>query len=162
MPAVASTNAVIAAACATEVFKIATSCYEYLKTYMVFNDLDGIYTYTYEPEKKSDCLSCGQTLKFIQVNDSNSMTLQDLIQYLIEDREFQMKRPGITTTINGKNKTLYISSVKSIEERTRSNLTLSLAELGLKDGQELMVADETTPNTIAIKLKYVLNEVEMT
>ena len=35
IPAVASTNAVIAAACTTEVFKIATSCFAPMKNYMV-------------------------------------------------------------------------------------------------------------------------------
>lgn len=54
-----------------------------------------------------------------------------------------------------------MSTVKSIEERTKSNLTLSLSELGLVDGQELMVADQTTPNTITIKLKFAVQEVEM-
>ena len=51
IPAVASTNAVIAAACATEVFKLATSCAAPMNNYMVFNDEDGIYTYTYEHER---------------------------------------------------------------------------------------------------------------
>lgn len=68
---------------------------------------------------------------------------------------------GITTIIDGKNKTLYISTVKSIEERTRCNLTQSLGELGLKDGQQIMVTDQTTPNTITLQLKYNANEVEM-
>lgn len=68
---------------------------------------------------------------------------------------------GLTAIINGKNKTLYMSTVKSIEQRTRSNLTLSLVELGLADGQELMVADQTTPNTIIIKLKFAVQEIEM-
>lgn len=54
-----------------------------------------------------------------------------------------------------------MSTVKSIEERTKSNLTQSLSELGLRDGQELMVADQTTPNTITMKLKYTYNEIEM-
>lgn len=54
-----------------------------------------------------------------------------------------------------------MSTVKSIEQRTRSNLTLSLIELGLVDGQELMVADQTTPNTIIIKLKFAVPEIEM-
>lgn len=54
-----------------------------------------------------------------------------------------------------------MSTVKSIETQTRPNLTLSLGELGLKDGQEIVVADQTTPNTITIKLKYNPNEVEM-
>lgn len=34
----------------------------------------------------------------------------------------QMKSPGITTSIDGKNRTLYMQTVKSIEEKTRGNL----------------------------------------
>ncbi|XP_029103453.1 NEDD8-activating enzyme E1 catalytic subunit isoform X3 [Scleropages formosus] len=52
IPAVASTNAVIAAACASEVFKIASSTYIPLNNYLVFNDVDGLYTYTFEAERK--------------------------------------------------------------------------------------------------------------
>lgn len=56
--------------------------------------------------------------------------------------------------IDGKNKTLYISTVKSIEERTRPNLKLSLEELNVKHGQELTVADQTNPNSVTIRIKY--------
>lgn len=49
----------------------------------------------------------------------------------------------------------------SLEEQTRANLTLSLAELGLTDGQEIIVADQTNPNTITIKLKFAIQEIEM-
>merc|ERR550519_2275101 len=48
IPAVASTNAVIAAAMALEAFKVATSCANPLQNYMVFNQTDSIYTYAYE------------------------------------------------------------------------------------------------------------------
>lgn len=161
IPAVASTNAVIAAACATEAFKIATSCYEFLNNYMVFNDVDGIYTYAYEAEKKADCLACSNIPRIVGVDDPNSMTLEDFIKLLCEDHDFQMKSPGLTALVDGKNKTLYMSTVKSIEERTKSNLTLSLIELGLKDGQEILVADQTNPKTVILKLKYNENEVEM-
>lgn len=68
---------------------------------------------------------------------------------------------GITTTVNGKNKTLYMSTVKSIEEKTRANLTMSLGELGLSDGHEILVADETTPLTVSVILKYNTNEIDM-
>ena len=37
-----------------------------------------------------------------------------------------MKAPGITTSMGGKNKTLYMQTVKSIEAKTRENLKLSL------------------------------------
>lgn len=56
--------------------------------------------------------------------------------------------------IDGKNKTLYISTVKSIEERTRPNLKLTLEDLNVKNGQELDVADQTNPNTVTIRIKY--------
>lgn len=76
IPAVASTNAVIASALATEVrkgmhdlpicfwadvlfsfsstkaFKVVTLCYDYLNNYMNFSDIDGIYTYTFPIERK--------------------------------------------------------------------------------------------------------------
>ena len=38
-----------------------------------------------------------------------------------------MKSPGLTANVGGKNKTLYMPSVKSIEEKTRENLKKSLA-----------------------------------
>ena len=78
IPAVASTNAVIAAACAMEVFKLASSCCaNHLQNYMVFNDSCGIYTYAYEPEKKEDCMACSLTVKDIQI--SGDAKLQEFI-----------------------------------------------------------------------------------
>lgn len=56
--------------------------------------------------------------------------------------------------VNGRNKTLYISTVRSIEEQTRSNLALTLDELNVQNGQELSVADQTNPNTVTIRIKY--------
>lgn len=37
-----------------------------------------------------------------------------------------MKAPGLTANIAGKNKTLYMQTVKSIEERTKENLKKTL------------------------------------
>lgn len=150
IPAVASTNALIAAACATEVFKIATSCCLPLSNYMNFSDIDGIYTYTFEAERKEDCIACSSIPKTLNFSENDK--LQDIHTYLMESPEYQMKSPGMTTSMNGKNKTLYMQTVKSIEERTKANLKLTLKELGLVDGQELYVADPTTPNSITFKL----------
>ncbi|TMW43438.1 hypothetical protein DOY81_011480 [Sarcophaga bullata] len=140
---------------------MATSCYDNMSNYLNFNDIDGIYTYTYAPEKSENCLACSTVPQAVNIEDPNTTTLEDLIKILCESPKYQMKQPGITTMIDGKNKTLYISTVKSIEERTRSNLTQSLGELGLKDGQPIMVSDQTSPNTITLVLKYNSNEVEM-
>ncbi|XP_053705476.1 NEDD8-activating enzyme E1 catalytic subunit isoform X1 [Synchiropus splendidus] len=152
IPAVASTNAVIAAACASEVFKIATSAYMPLNNYLVFNDVDGLYTYTFEAERKENCSACSQVPQDLQF--SPSAKLQEVLEYLTGHASLQMKSPAITTTLEGKNKTLYLQSIKSIEERTRPNLCKTLKELGLSDGQELAVADVTTPQTVLFKLNF--------
>ncbi|XP_018589565.2 NEDD8-activating enzyme E1 catalytic subunit isoform X1 [Scleropages formosus] len=152
IPAVASTNAVIAAACASEVFKIASSTYIPLNNYLVFNDVDGLYTYTFEAERKENCSACSQVPHDLQF--PSSAKLQDVLDYLIESTALQMKSPAITATMEGKNKTLYLQTVASIEERTRPNLCRTLKELGLTDGQELAVADVTTPQTVLFRLNY--------
>ncbi|RVE70888.1 hypothetical protein OJAV_G00068430 [Oryzias javanicus] len=152
IPAVASTNAVIAAACATEVFKIATSAYIPLNNYLVFNDVDGLYTHAFEAERKENCTACSQVPQDLQFPPSAK--LQEILEYLTENSSLQMKSPAITTILEGKNKTLYLQSVKSIEERTRPNLCKTLKELGLSDGQELAVADVTTPQTVLFKLNF--------
>ncbi|XP_017566860.1 NEDD8-activating enzyme E1 catalytic subunit isoform X1 [Pygocentrus nattereri] len=152
IPAVASTNAVIAAACGTEVFKIASSAYGTLNNYLVFNDVDGLYTYTFEAEKKENCSACSQVPQ--DMHFSPSATLQEVLNYLTDSTSLQMKSPDITTTLDGRNKTLYLQTIASIEERTRPNLGRTLKELGLVDGQELAVADVTTPQTVLFKLSF--------
>lgn len=150
IPAVASTNAVIAAVCAMETFKLTTSCADPLNNYMMFNDSEGIYSYAYEAEKNEKCLACSrrtQTLNF-----GKTKKLQDLIEYLVNQASFQMKNPGLTTIIEGKNKTLYMPNVASIEAATRQNLKKSLDELGLTSGCELVVADSTSPRPLIVKL----------
>ncbi|UYV65342.1 UBA3 [Cordylochernes scorpioides] len=115
IPAVASTNAVIAAICATEVFKLATS---------------GLYTYTFEAERKSDCLVCSQKPRPLRF--SPEATLKQVFDHLVTDPELQMKSPGMTTMINNKNRTLYMPTVKAIEEATRKNLSMTLQEISTK------------------------------
>ena len=66
-----------------------------------------------------------------------------------------MKSPGVTTSVAGKNKTLYMSKVKSIEEATRQNLKKSLSELGLERGCEIVVADPTSPVSSVFRLSFV-------
>ncbi|KAF7268248.1 hypothetical protein GWI33_018610 [Rhynchophorus ferrugineus] len=147
--------------CASEVFKLASSCCTPLNNFMVFNDIDGIYTYAYEAEKKDNCTACSNIPQSVDIEDPYKMKLKDLIDYLCENVKFQMKNPGLTTTIDGKNKTLYIPTIKMIEERTRPNLSKTLIDLDLKDGQEIVVADITTPTSVIIKLRYAINDVEI-
>ncbi len=154
IPAVASTNAVIAAMCALEVVKIATACAEPMNNYLYLEDIDGIYSYAYEQARKEDCLVCNRGTKRLEVKTGDK--LKDLLDLLVN--KYQMKSPGATTSIGGRNKTLYMSKVASIEEATRPNLKKTLEELGLENGSELVVADPTTPSSVIFKLAFVTSD----
>uniref|UniRef100_A0A8C8A1G7 NEDD8-activating enzyme E1 catalytic subunit n=1 Tax=Oryzias sinensis TaxID=183150 RepID=A0A8C8A1G7_9TELE len=134
------------AACATEVFKIATSAYIPLNNYLVFNDVDGLYTHAFEAERKENCTACSQVPQDLQFPPSAK--LQEILEYLTENSSLQMKSPAITTVLEGKNKTLYLQH--NVEE----SVSFSATELGLSDGQELAVADVTTPQTVLFKLNF--------
>ena len=87
----------------------------------------------------------------------SSDKLSKVIEYLCNHIEYQMKSPALTATKpdGSGSKTLYIQSIKSIEAMTRPNLDKTLAELGLQNGQEILVADVTSPITIVFNLKLI-------
>jgi ubiquitin-activating enzyme E1 C len=83
IPAIASTNAIIAAACATEALKLATNVQPGLQNYMMYAGNEGIYTYTFSLEKRPDCPVCGSAVQ--NMNLSPSTTVQQLISELGTD-----------------------------------------------------------------------------
>ncbi|CAH8493828.1 unnamed protein product [Schistosoma turkestanicum] len=136
IPAVASTNAVIAAACATEVFKLITFCYDYLNNYMNFSDIDGVYTYGFSVERKPDCLACNNVPRTLKLQ--TPCTLKDVINILKTDPEFQMQSPSITTMLEGQHCSLYIN-LPELADTLKSNLSKSLQELGLTNEQIIYI-----------------------
>ena len=88
------------------------------------------------------------------IHISGEAKLQEFIEMLVQDPIYQMKNPGATTTLNGKNKTLYMSTVASIEEATKPNLKKTLKELDLSSGCEVVVADVTTPMPLVFRLVF--------
>ncbi|OQD72962.1 hypothetical protein PENDEC_c018G05254 [Penicillium decumbens] len=149
IPAIASTNAVIAASTTSEVLKIATSCNPYLENYMMYAGEEGVYTYTFEAEKKPDCPVCGNLARKMNV-DPNA-TLGDFIDSLGERAEAQLKKSSLRT----EEKTLYQRFPPQLEEHTRPNLELKLREL-VEDGQEVAVSDPAY--TIDFRYKVIFNK----
>ena len=94
IPAVASTNAVVAAACALEVVKVMTACAEPLKNYVYFEDTDGIYTFSYEQTRKENCLVCNRGVTKLEVKADDK--LQDLLDLLMD--KFQVRSNGLQDT----------------------------------------------------------------
>ena len=138
IPAIASTNAIIAAACCNEVFKLATSsvpCLGFSNNYMMYSGNDSIYTYTFNHEKKPDCPVCSDNARPLDVDPR--ATLQDLLDSLAVNPEAQLKQPSI----RAEGKSLYMRMPPGLEKATSPNLPKTLLELGLEDGQHVVVTD---------------------
>ena len=146
IPAIASTNAIIAASCCNEALKIATGCNPFLQNYMQYTGDAGIYTFNMEYEPTEDCPVCGNLPKDLPVDPES--TLQDLIASLGERAEAQLKKP----TLRSERTSLYSQAPPSLEEQTRPNLSKKLSDL-LVNGEQIAVSDPAF--TIDFKFKIV-------
>lgn len=148
IPAIASTNAIIAASCCNEAMKIATMSAPALgfeENYMMYTGDEAIYTHVFKNEKKPDCPVCGNMAKPLLVDPN--WTLQEVLDSFAVKADLQLKKPSIRT----QNKTLYMQSPASIEEQTRPNLKKKLRkDLGLEENQEIAVTDPAFP-TLSFK-----------
>jgi NEDD8-activating enzyme E1 len=152
IPAIASTNAIIAAACTNEALKIATSSVPYLDNYMMYtgdSNESGLYTYTFTAEKKDDCPVCGNLAQTIHVDPE--WTLGEWLDSLAERAEAQLKSPSART----EEKSLYVRHPPGLEEATRANLRKKMREL-VGEGEEVGVSDGAFE--IAFKFRVVWKE----
>ncbi|EKX42969.1 hypothetical protein GUITHDRAFT_111018 [Guillardia theta CCMP2712] len=146
IPAIAATNAIVAAACANEVLKLATAVSRHMSTesgghYMMYQGGDAIYTNTLSHERKDDCPVCGR--KAVKIHVHEDITVAQLIELMKEDSRLRLKNPAISVpadTTSGM-KTIYNPHVKSIYERTRENLDHPISSWIRSSGVELTVDD---------------------
>lgn len=87
IPAIASTNAIIAASCCNEVFKIITNVNPILDNYMMYSGDDSIFTYTYAYTRKQNCAVCGTTAK--TVNVQKWWTLRQFIHEIKSKKKYK-------------------------------------------------------------------------
>jgi len=148
IPAIASTNAIIAAAEANEAFKIATNVSEYLNNYMMYNGVDGVYTYTFDYAKKESCPVCGTSETTFEV--SPHLKLEQFMELLAQDSRYQLKKPSIRTP----GKSLYMQAPLPLQEATKMNLEKPLNEL-VAEGDVLDITDPSLPNiAVNIRIKW--------
>jgi len=145
IPAIASTNAIIAAACCNEAFKIATNSSGCLNNYMQYTGNTGVYTYTFEYAQNEGCAVCGSSVIPMELNLNDK--LQSLIDHLLENSKFQLKKPSLRC--NGRN--LYMQGM--LLESTKPNLEKTFQELGIHDDDEISITDPALPGNIAVKLR---------
>jgi len=74
----------ISASCCNEAFKIATSSAAYLNNYFMLIGTEGVYSYTFEHEKREDCPVCGG--KALEISIEREYTVEQLIEKLTEEK----------------------------------------------------------------------------
>ena len=136
IPAVASTNAIIAAACVNEAVKYLTFCSQSLNSYMMFMGNDGVHSHTFAYEQKEDCPVCTSTVRKIALS-SPAVTLNELIQTHLKDSNLNLSAPSL---VSASGTTLYMPKPPALEQATRPNLDRAVSGL-IANGEELTVTD---------------------
>lgn len=146
IPAIASTNAIIAASCCNEALKLATSCNPILNNYMMYTGDHSVYTYTFELQRKDNCPVCGNlsiSLKF-----PGDKTLEDFIARLAELPITKSKAPSLGTS----SKSLYLRQPPQLEAATRGNLTKPMRDL-IESGEEIVMTDPHLPFSLRLQVE---------
>ena len=154
IPAIASTNAIVAASCCNEAFKLATNANPFLgfpgtENYMMYTGDESVYTYTFEHQKKDDCPVCGSGAVARPLEVSANSTLQEFVDSLAERPEAQLKKPSIRTGTSS----LYIQSMADLERQTRHNLEKKMNEL-VEEGEEMVITDKAFPTQFRYKVVW--------
>lgn len=93
IPAIASTNALIAAAASNEAFKIATSSGPLLDNYMLFNAEEGTYSNVQSFSKNPACEVCGNPPRVLSLDPSDS--LKSVLEMLLATPQFALQNPRL-------------------------------------------------------------------
>lgn len=145
VPAIASTNAIIAAACCNEVFKLVTSCNPVLDNYMMYSGDDSIFTYTYAHSKKASCAVCGTESK--RMVAQKWWTVQHFLGVLSGEQEFGFRAPSVATARFN----LYMSQPAVLREKTTPNLLRRLGDL-VEVGEEMVITDQNLPISVRVAI----------
>merc|ERR1740121_572301 len=94
IPAIASTNALVSAALVGEAIKISTYCGPVLNNYMMYMGQTGVYTHTFEYDKKPQCMVCGGGR--LTLERSPESTLQELLDALAAHPSYQLQKPSLS------------------------------------------------------------------
>ncbi|CAB3402956.1 unnamed protein product [Caenorhabditis bovis] len=148
IPAVASTNAVIAASCALEALKLASNVAIPINNYLNFTQIYGVFTGVVSMEKDPNCPTCsGGSFK---IDISSNATLRELIEKL--SARYHLRNPSLETS---KQKLYTISAfMPQLEQQSKDNLSRALREL-LSEGEELLLADETLSKAMSLRLNFI-------
>ncbi|XP_042037701.1 NEDD8-activating enzyme E1 catalytic subunit-like isoform X1 [Salvia splendens] len=122
IPAIASTNAIISAACALETLKIVSGCSKSLSNYLTYNGVEGLHIKVTKFVKDADCLVCGPG---VLIELEKFVTLKKFINQLEDHPRLLLTR----VSVSYRGEKLYMQAPPELEKETRSNLDIPLFDL---------------------------------
>lgn len=149
IPAVASTNAIIAAACVNEAVKLCTNSAIFMQNYMTYNGNAGVYSNVIAWEKNPDCPVCG-TGGARAYPVGKSELFGDVLATWKDNPDLRTAKPSVRC--NGKS--IYMAAPDFLEKQTRGSLEKRMEEL-FSEGDILIVTDPSLPASRSLMLKIV-------
>lgn len=153
IPAIPSTNAIVAAACALEVFKMVTMAVKGMNNFMMYNGREGVYTHTVAYEKDDECPACSPG---VRVEFSRDVALGDVVDACVKKFPNQCEKPSVSSATAGH---LYMRGV--FEEETRANLGKKLVDLVPDDADDDAGAGTAAEDGTARRIDLEVNDKKM-
>ena len=153
VPAVASTNGLIAAILVNEAFKIATYSNPVMSNYCMYMGQTGANSQTFAYERASDCLVCGDR-RTVTLHVNENQTLDDLIQALIDSPQLRLTQPSIVGKDTGR--VVFMQNPPTLRAQFAHKLPMLIKEL-VRDqelGQEIIVSDPVIRSHVVVRLQF--------
>ena len=129
IPAIASTNAIIAGMCTFETLKIVSMCSTGLDNMLMYVGTDAVYTLASSYEKDEGCVCCAPA---VAMTAGKSITLGSLVAQVMERLAIDPSSETFSISLNAR--MLYSSKRGGVFGDTSSNLELTLEGLGFAIG----------------------------
>ena len=127
IPAVASTNALIAAVMVNEAFKIATYANPVMSNYLMYMGQTGINTQIIAYEKRDDCIVCGSDAAQARHSVTVSREFDTLSSLIDKLAEFRLSKPSIVNGANGR--VIFMQNPPSLRALHESKLEMTIGKL---------------------------------
>ena len=147
IPAIASTNAIIAASTVMESIKLLTGCSKPLNNYFMYMGHEGVYSSTTVFEKEDDCKVCSVKVKKIKVKPEE--TWGDVYNKLKD--EFKL---GNSVNVISCNDYLIMSGKgqEDLECKKKKTIQELITEKAIDPKKIIVISDDEKKNDIKIKI----------
>lgn len=155
IPAVASTNALIAGVLVNEAFKIATYASPVMDNYWMYMGQTGINSQKISYERKPDCVVCDQEDVCICFQSLESTTLEDVLNDLTQKLRFKT-HPSLSCISSGN--VIYMRNPESLRVQLEPRLRMFLSQLrdtGILVGTSLLVTAPELSRPFTVRLKLI-------